>query len=290
MLHQAGFKNAVATLGTALTKEHLPLITRANPKVILAYDGDDAGVNAALKASSMLSALGIDGGVVLFGEGMDPADMVQNKQINRLDKLFRTPQPFVEFCIERIVKKHDINNPLEKQKALEEGSAYLKTLPPAVASSYSGMLSGKLKVSQNLVKVQTHHPKRMQQQRSSFEDVLELTIIKTLLTKPNLIDTLLDTIDTSMFKTHNTELSLLLKNEKDNPNLRKILLDDDIKVYDEEELMQAMFNFLIGYYTAKLAQVKSSKLDYEHKSFSIRKIQENIFKLRQGKLVAYESI
>jgi DNA primase len=290
MLHQAGFKNAVATLGTALTKEHIPLLTRVNPKVILAYDGDTAGISAALKAATMLSALGINGGVVLFTEGMDPADMVQKNQLDTLSKLFRNPQPFVEFCIERIVKKYDIKNPLEKQQALEEGSLYLKTLPSSVSSSYVGLLSGKLNIAQNLVKVQTHKPKQATKKRENFEDVLELTIIKTLLHKPSLVDTLLDTIDVSMFKTHNMELLALLKNEYEHPSLRKILLDDDIKIYNEDELMQAMINFLITYYSSKLLHVKSSQLDYEHKSFKIRKIQENIFKLKQGKLVTYESI
>lgn len=289
MLHQAGFKNSVATLGTALTKEHIPLITRANPKVILAYDGDEAGVSAALKASTMLSQLGIEGGVVLFGEGMDPADMVQNHQEDTLNKLFRSPQPFVEFCIEKLVQKFDIKDPLQKQKALEEGSAYLKTLPSTLASAYAGMLSGKLNIAQNLVKVQTtHKPKGSKQQ--TFEDVLELTIVKTLLNKPSLVDTLLDTIDISMFKTHSLELSLVLNNENEHPNLRKILLDADIKIYDEDEMFQAMINFLIGYYNTKLVEVRNSKMDYDSKSFSIRKIQNNIFQLKQGKLVSYESI
>lgn len=289
MLHQAGFKNSVATLGTALTKEHIPLITRANPKVILAYDGDEAGVSAALKASTMLSQLGIEGGVVLFGEGMDPADMVQNHQEDTLNKLFRSPQPFVEFCIEKLVQKFDIKDPLQKQKALEEGSAYLKTLPSTLASAYAGMLSGKLNIAQNLVKVQTtHKPKGSKQQ--TFEDVLELTIVKTLLNKPSLVDTLLDTIDISMFKTHSLELSLVLNNENEHPNLRKILLDADIKIYYEDEMFQAMINFLIGYYNTKLVEVRNSKMDYDSKSFSIRKIQNNIFQLKQGKLVSYESI
>ena len=288
MLHQAGFTNAVATLGTALTKEHIPLISRGNPKVILAYDGDNAGVSAALKASMMLSSVGIDGGVVLFGASMDPADMVQSGQSNKLNRLFHNPQPFIEFAIEKIVKKYDLHNPLEKQKALEEGSIYLKTLPSTVANSYAGILSGTLNINQNLVKVQTHQSNRLKGEKRVFEDILELTIIKTLLTKPNFIDTLLDTIDIQMFKTHNMELSLVLQNEKEHPNLRRILLRDDIKVYDEEELIASMINFLVGFYSNELAKVKSSNMDYKNKSFTIRKIQENIFKLRQGKLVKYE--
>ncbi len=288
MLHQAGFTNAVATLGTALTKEHIPLISRGNPKVILAYDGDNAGVSAALKASMMLSSVGIDGGVVLFGESMDPADMVQSGQSDRLNKLFHNPQPFIEFAIEKIVKKYDLHNPLEKQKALEEGSIYLKTLPSSIASSYAGVLSGTLNINQNLVKVQTHQSNRLRGEKRVFEDTLELTIIKTLLTKPNFIDTLLDTIDINMFKTHNMELSLLLQNEKEHPNLQRILLRDDIKMYDEDELLASMITFLIGFYSGELEKVKKSDMDYKNKSFTIRKIQENIFKLRQGKLVKYE--
>ncbi len=288
MLHQAGFTNAVATLGTALTKDHIPLISRGSPKVILAYDGDAAGINAALKAATMLSSIGMDGGVVLFGEGKDPADMVQSGQSDKLNKLFHNPQPFIEFAIEKIVKKYDLHNPLEKQKALEEGSTYLKTLPSSIANSYAGVLSGTLNINQNLVKVQTHQSSRLRGEKRVFEDTLELTIIKTLLTKPSFIDTLLDTIDSSMFRTHNMELLALLNHEKEHPSLRNILLRDDIKVYDEDEINGSMINFLVGYYSAELTKVKSSDMDYKNKSFTIRRIQEKLFKLRQGKLVKYE--
>ncbi len=288
MLHQAGFTNAVATLGTALTKEHIPLISRGNPRVVLAYDGDNAGVGAALKASMLLSAAGIDGGVVLFTDGKDPADMVQDGQSDRLNKLFHNPQPFIEFALEKMVKKHNLQNPHEKQKALEEGSAFLKTLPSVVASSYRGLLSSMLNINQNLVKVQTHQSNRLKGKKRVFEDTLELTIIKTLLTKPNLIETLLDTIDADMFKTHNMELLALLNDDKENPSLRNILLRDDIKIYDEDELNASMINFLFSFYNSKLIEIKNSDMDYKNKSFTIRNIQDKIFKLKQGKLVKYD--
>ena len=288
MLHQAGFTNAVATLGTALTKEHIPLISRGNPKVILAYDGDNAGVVAALKASILLSVVGIDGGVVLFTDGKDPADMVQDGQSDRLNKLFHNPQPFIEFALEKMVKKYNLQNPQEKQKALEEGSSFLKRLPSTIASSYSGLLSSILNINQNLVKVQTHQSDRLKGKKRVFEDTLELTIIKTLLTKPNLIETLLDTIDADMFKTHNMELLALLNDDKENPYLRNILLRDDIKIYDEDELNGSMVRFLFGFYSNKLIEIKNSDMDYKNKSFAIRNIQDKIFKLKQGKLVKYD--
>lgn len=291
MLHQAGFTHAVATLGTALTSEHIPLISRGDPEVILAYDGDSAGINAALKASMLLSTHGIKGGVVLFGEGMDPADMVQKGLIEPLNRLFHAPQAFIEFALERIVKKYNLKDPLIKQQALTEAMAYLKTLPNAVQESYIGVLSGALGISQNLVKVQTHKPQRLDKKNAAFEDMLELTIIKTILNEPSLIDTVLDTVDASMFKTHGEEFSLLLENKLEHPKLRRILLWEDIKIYDEKELISSMINFLYGYYNEKFQEVKSAKLlTYEKKQFLIRKIQEKMMKLKQGELVAYESI
>ncbi len=87
MLHQAGFNTAVATLGTALTAEHLPLLRRGEPKVILAYDGDKAGLAAAFKASVMLSQSEFEGGVIIFADGMDPADMVNNNKVEELNEI-----------------------------------------------------------------------------------------------------------------------------------------------------------------------------------------------------------
>ena len=291
MLHQAGFTHAVATLGTALTSEHLPLIVRGDPEVIVAYDGDEAGINAALKASLLLSSHTIKGGVVLFGNGMDPADMVQNGLIESLNKLFRTPQPFIEFALERMTKKYNLKDPLAKQSALEEAMGYLKTLPQSIQESYAGYLAEKLGLHRNLIKVKTHKPKRLEPTKSAFEDMLELTIIKTILTQPSLIDTVLDTIDSSMFKTHQEEFSLLLHNEHEHSKLRHIGLRDDIKIYDEKELIASMVSFLYHYYNEKFQEIKNAQtLSYEQKQFMIRKIQEKLIKLKKGELVPYESI
>ena len=287
MLHQAGFTNAVATLGTALTNEHLPLITKMEPEVILAYDGDDAGINAALKASMLLSRHSFKGGVILFGKGLDPADMVKNGEVEKLNRLFNEAQPFVEFAIERIVKKYNLHDGLEKQKALKEGMEYLQSMPASLQESYRGVLSGALNLPQNLVKIK--RDARTRERRESFVDMLELTIIKTILLKPSLIDTLLDTVDISMFKTHSQEFQLLLQNELEHPKLREIILWDDIKIYDEKELFSAMITFLIKYYSEKLSRVKNDPtLNYKEKQFHIRSFQEKIFKLKRGELVAYE--
>ncbi|MDR1614410.1 MAG: DNA primase [Campylobacteraceae bacterium] len=289
MLHQAGFNEAVATLGTALTNEHLPLITRGEPKVILSYDGDNAGVEAAFKAAKLLSSRRIEGGVVLFGGDMDPADMVQKGILDKLNALYSNPKEFVEFCLECITGKYDLKNAHEKQKALEEAVVYLRTLPNTLAQSYIGMLSSMLNIKANLIILGTKKPSKNIAE-NGFEDMLELSIIKTLLFKPALVNMTLDIIHASMFKVHAAELSLLLEGQTEHPSLRKLLMLDNIQVYEENELISALRPFLITFYEEEIEKIKkSSSVSFDKKSFLFRKIRDIIARLKKGELVSYES-
>ncbi len=291
MLHQAGFDEAVATLGTALTSEHIPLLVRANPKVILSYDGDNAGIEAALKASKLLSQHGIDGGVVLFNDNMDPADMVLGGLVNKLNDLYNNPKDFIEFTLEQSIKKYNVKSPSEKQKALEESLEFLKTLPATLAQNYTGMLANFLNIKENLVRINNKQTIKKTLSANNFEDMLELSVIKTLLLNPNFIDIVLDIVDISMFKTHGNELENLLNNKRDTPELRRLLIWDDIKTFSEEELVSALIPFLINFYEEKLNEIKSSQtLNFDKKSFYLRKFRDNIQKLKKGELVVYESI
>jgi DNA primase len=125
MFHQAGFTEAVATLGTALTTEHLPLLRKGAPKIILAYDGDKAGVAAALKAAQMLSASGFDGGVVLFPDGQDPADLIAKGQSEAVAKLLREAKPLIPFVLEKTIYAYDLNDPRAKEAAFGQPNSSL---------------------------------------------------------------------------------------------------------------------------------------------------------------------
>jgi DNA primase len=77
MSHQAGVTNAVAVSGTALTDEHLTMLKRLSENIVMAFDADKAGINAAGRALGMALALGMDVKVALLPGGMDPADVVR---------------------------------------------------------------------------------------------------------------------------------------------------------------------------------------------------------------------
>ncbi len=288
MLHQAGFEQAVATLGTALTQEHLPLLRKGEPRVIMAYDGDNAGRAAALKASRLLSAGGFDGGVVIFEGGLDPADMVQTGQIETLNTMFLSPKPFIEFVLEETLSSYDLNNPKSKEQALLESSGYLKSLSPLLQEEYKSFLAARLGITPSLIRLsQNQQVQQSAPSTNSNYDVWELTLIKSIIENPSLGDQILDYISTDMLQFHRFEFDLLLQQQFDHPQLMAISLNESIAAYrDEESLHRELITFLTQHYNRKLKQIRmQSALTFEKKSFLIREIRGKIETLKRGKLV-----
>lgn len=286
MLHQAGFNTAVATLGTALTTEHLPLLRRGEPKVILAYDGDKAGLAAAFKASVMLSQSEFEGGVIIFADGLDPADMVHNGRINELNEIFLNPISYIPYAINYIISKYDINDPNQKQKALTEANEYLKTLSLLNQDEYKRYLAQKLNIRENLVKISSNK-QRIYEPNLTKIDIAELCIIKSILEKPKRLDCVLDIVDASMFEAHKNEFELLLT-DIENISLNSIVLNEKLENYDDERLNQELLTLVYKFYTNKLTAISyDNTLDFTQKANLIRKIKDNIYQLKLGKLVSY---
>jgi DNA primase len=301
MLHQAGFNNAVATLGTALTPEHLPLLRKGEPKIILAYDGDNAGVNAALKASKMLSSAGFDGGVVLFPDGLDPADMVAKDDIDSLAQMFREPKSFVPFVLEKIASSYDLNNPKDKERAFEEITKFLSTLSEIMKEFYIPIASTILGVSSVLFKdkkteLPYRNKKRYTNSKNSMkhidisqvnEDIAYLSVLKTFIENRILLEKMIDKLDSEIFGRYKALYETILDNKLNDANIIRLSLDDNIKVLNEQELKEILIGILIKYYTRKLKQIVSdSNMAYNEKSFLARKIRMDIIPmLQKGKFV-----
>lgn len=286
MLHQAGFNTAVATLGTALTKDHLPLIRRGEPQVIVAYDGDNAGLNAAFKASVMLSQGEFEGGVVIFGEGKDPADMVKDGKVEELNKIFSKPKAFISFAIDYIIAKYDVNNPNQKQKALIEANEYLQSLGVIYQDEYKRYIAQKLNVRENLVKVSTDITRKTEVNLTKI-DIAELCIIKSILEKPQRLDGVLDIVDSSMFEYHKNEFELLIQ-DINNQSLNGIILNEKLESYDDTRLNSELIVLLHKFYSKKLTSIKyDNTLNLKEKGLLLRKVQDCLRQLKQGKLVNY---
>ncbi len=295
MLHQAGFDNAVATLGTALTHEHLPLLRKGSPRVVMAYDGDKAGRAAALKASKLLSASGFNGGVVVFGGGLDPADMVKEGRVEELGNMFREPKPFIEFVLDEILSLYNLQDPKAKEACMQEGIAYLKTLSPILQEEYKTYLAsrlGGLGVSPSLLRLNTQTQPNVQNaplmQKNTHRDMWELSLIKTILEKPEFIENVLDVIDPSLLQFHSREFSAALASKFDDPELMAIMVDESIVALKDEDALNAeLCTFLTKYYERELKKINITRdISFEQKAFYIRKFRDKIAKLKRGELVS----
>ena len=291
MLHQAGFNTAVATLGTALTSEHLPILRKGEPKIILAYDGDSAGVNAALKASKLLSANGFEGSVVLFPKGLDPADMVAESKVDELENLINNGVDLVIFVLEQIKNSYDIKNPYQKQKAIAEANNYLNSLNSVLREVYAIEAARVFGIAPAYFKVKKTKPSIKKEIKEIHKDPAWEAMLKTMLNNPSLIDEVLDVIDFSLAKDYEDAFRSLAIGNLEHPILRGIAIDDSVPILNEQEFKLQIVRELEIYYKLKLKEIIANKnLDYNKKSFLIRKIKTDILpRLKQGEIVPYES-
>ena len=124
-LHQAGFTNAVASLGTALTVEHAQLLRKYTEKVILSYDSDSAGVNAALRAIPMLKDQGIDVRILDLSPCKDPDEFIRANGTEAFrDRLSQAKNSFL-FEVESIRSRYDLSDPDEKTRFFREVAAHI---------------------------------------------------------------------------------------------------------------------------------------------------------------------
>jgi DNA primase len=290
MLHQAGFNEAVATLGTALTQEHLPILRKGEPHIILAYDGDKAGIAAALKAGVMLTHSGFDGSVVLFPNGADPADMIARNQIQEVANLLRNGQPLIPFILEMTVKSYNLENPKEKEVAFGAIKTYLDTLSPILRDSYIAYSATLLGISSALFSSSSKLENIKTRFSSPRDDIGQLSILKTLLENRDFIDILLDVAKPSIFGNYTSLLESIIREERDNSNLIALMLDDNIKIMQEDEFKKTLTSFLFRYYSKKLRTITSDEsISLAKKSFLIRKIKMDIMpRLKQGELVPFQ--
>lgn len=132
-LHQAGVSNAVATLGTAFTPEHIRLLARFTEKIILVFDPDVAGSLAAERGFDLLGESNVDIYVVSLPVDTDPADFVTSKGAEEFRKFLHQALPLVEFCINQVISRQDITKPVGRIKACNAALSLVAVIPNIIA-------------------------------------------------------------------------------------------------------------------------------------------------------------
>ncbi|EBD1778453.1 DNA primase [Campylobacter jejuni] len=274
--HKAGFNNAVAVLGTALTEHHLPLIRRYDAKVILCFDNDEAGLKAATRSAFLLSTNKIDGKVAILQGGKDPAELVAKNESTKLHNILDEGIELGEFYIRRLISTHSIISALDKQKALETIQKFTFNLEPLVANSYTSLVSNLLKVDEKFIVLSQNSKKIIQtplisQNKYNFPKekihIAELELIAFLKQHPDICNDFKQISDSVCFK-HKILLDKILE--------KKGYEDSDIREFESKNIRKNLnySEFLLGICKVNLAflnnvKIKNSTLALKKQLFTL---------------------
>src|SRR5215211_2726722 len=128
-LHQAGVREAVAIMGTALTQEQLALLGQSAPLVLLALDADRSGQQAMLRAARSAADRGLELRVVEMPEGKDPAELLAAVGSERFLSSLERAVSVLEFEVRRVLADADLDTPAGRDRALEEARALISATP-----------------------------------------------------------------------------------------------------------------------------------------------------------------
>lgn len=120
VLHESGFENTIAPLGTAFTEQHARMIKRYTDRVVLCYDGDSAGLAAADKTFKQLTAQGLPVRLMHLPDGDDPDTFVNKHGAESFQKLLDSAKEYFDAKLDKELKAIDLSSAAEKTKLLQE--------------------------------------------------------------------------------------------------------------------------------------------------------------------------
>ncbi len=149
-LYQAGVKNAVASMGTALTIEQARMLKYYNNNIYLCYDGDNAGQKATYKGIDILRDAGLNVKVVKLIEGLDPDDIIKKYGVSKFRELVDNAISPTEYKIKEVAKNYDLSTPEGQGKFAVQALEILTELSTMVErEAYLPMISSLSRLSEN---------------------------------------------------------------------------------------------------------------------------------------------
>lgn len=167
-MHEFGFTNAVATLGTALTQEQANLIARYADEILICYDNDEAGKKATERAIPIFNKTGIKIKVVNMQGGKDADELLRTYGKERFNDIIKGSANETEYKLSKAREKYNLFTDDGKIRFLNEASMILASCPPVERDIYTSRLSDELKINKDSLtsQVQSSSKKIYKQQRT----------------------------------------------------------------------------------------------------------------------------
>lgn len=264
-LHQAGFQNAVATLGTSLTTEQAMIIKRYSNSVAICYDADEAGQKATSRAIGILRPTGIDIRIIVIPSGKDPDEFIRSygeQGSARFRKLLESSGNDIRYQIQKLRQKYNTQIPEQRVSFLTECAKLLAELENDIEIEvYAGELAEELSVAKTSIIAQIAKFRKRTAKKEKQEQIrsiqlktsaagnrinpekhrnlraanAEEAIIALLINNPDLADTITSRISADSFVTsfNKRVFGILLERIKD---MRSVSLMDISEEFTNDEI------------------------------------------------------
>jgi DNA primase len=135
-LHQYGLKQSVATLGTALTTQHIRILRRYTKNLITLFDADQAGIQATLRSLPLFLEEEVMGRTILLPKGEDPDGFLRKGNLEDFGKRMDRAIPLIDFFFDRLMNTHDVKSVDGKVRVAKEGLALLGKIPDNIRKGF----------------------------------------------------------------------------------------------------------------------------------------------------------
>ena len=259
-LYQGGVRNVAASLGTVLTENQTKLLKRYTKSVVLSYDADAAGQNAAMRGIEILNKEDCKVRVLHVTDGKDPDEFIKKNGREAFLKLIDGALPYIDYKLNFIQKDMDLNTDEGKIDYIKAAAGILKELSPVEADVYIRKLSKTLRIAEGAIKMEimgnttggsrnsqpavqrSHRAEEVQEEMSS----LEANILKTLLMNPQLTEKLLDYSEIMSSAPARKVTDILFELYGLNGDFHMNQLTDRLEPEESEQLIRNLNNIVIA--------------------------------------------
>ena len=258
-MHQAGIENVVASSGTSLTTEQIRLISRYTKNVTILYDGDNAGIHAALRGTNMILEEGMNVRIVVLPPDEDPDSFVQHNPIEVvLDYIEKNAKDFISFKTQLLLKDAS-NNPIKRAEVLKDIINSISVIPDAIyRASYIKECSRLMEIPEQSLMNELNKQirakiRKSQQGQVEYQDIITEEI------KPEIQDHNINTTQAGFYQEQELVKLLLMHgdkeidvegfDEKNNPIIYRVnvaaFIIDDLKnddIFFKDEIHKTIFD------------------------------------------------
>lgn len=259
-LYQGGVRNVAASLGTALTENQTKLLKRYTKQVVLSYDADSAGQNAAMRGSEILMKEDCKVKVLHVTDGKDPDEFIKKNGREAFLKLIDGALPYIDYKLAFIRKDMNLDSDDGKIDYIKAAAGVLKELSPVEADVYIKKLSKDLRIAEGAIKMEilgntTSGSRNVQpqvQRSQREEDVqeemssLEANVLKALLMNPALTEKMLDYSEIMTSAPARKAMDILFELYGLNGDYHLNQLMDRLEPEESEALNRSMENIVIA--------------------------------------------